>query len=301
MTIHIETPRDAEHLRAWAEILFRVEALRFGVDELRHSFEEDPASLWALAYLDGEAAGVGVGRPSSVAGSHYAMARVLPEKRRRGVGTALLGAIAEHAHAAGRTELWGRIRVDDDESCAFAEHRGFREVSREREVVLDLTRAPVTSPEPPAGIELVSLAERADLIPAVYAVDDEVSRDVPSHGEHQQHTFEHWRRSNFEGPGAMLEACFAALEGDEVVGYTAVRRRGAAEPEAENLLTAVRRQWRGRGIATALKQAQAQRAREAGVERIFTTNDETNAAMRGVNARVGFEAQPEYAIFSGAA
>lgn len=112
-------------------------------------------------------------------------------------------------------------------------------------------------------------------------------------------THDHWRFENLEGPGAMPEACFAALDGDVVVGYAALRRRGAGAPDAENLLTAVRREWRGRGIATALKRAQIESAREAGIEKIHTTNDETNVAMRGVNARLGYEPQPEQVVVSG--
>src|SRR5687767_3162572 len=97
MAIQIEPPTRPDHLQAWADILFRVEGLRLGVDELRHHFEEEPESLWALAYLDGEPVGLALGRASSVAGSNYAMARVVPERRRRGVGSKLLETIKEHA------------------------------------------------------------------------------------------------------------------------------------------------------------------------------------------------------------
>lgn len=301
MTIQIEPPGRPDQHEAWAQIVRRVEGLRIGVDELRHSFEQDRESLWALASLDGKPAGIGVGRPSSMAGSNYAAVRVLPELRRRGVGSALLAAVGEHARGGGNAKLWGRIRADDAESLAFAARRGFREVSRERDVMLDLTKVAPQAPDPPAGIVLVSFAERPDLLPTVFAVDAEVAPDVPGHESHAPHTYEHWRRENVEGPGAILEACFAALEGDEVVGYTALRRHGAGALEAGNLLTAVRRPWRGRGIATALKRAQIEQAREAGIERIFTSNDETNLAMRGVNARLGYEPQPERIVVSGPA
>ena len=301
MAIHIEHPGSTEQIEAWAEILLRVDGLRMDVDELRHSFEQDTESLWALAYLDGEPAGTGVGRPSSLAGANYAAARVLPELRGRGVGSALLAAIAEHAQARGATELWGRIRADDEATLSFAERRGFHEVGREREVMLDLTRVPPAPPDPPAGITLVTFAERPDLIPAVFAVDNEVSLDVPAHTAQEPTTYEHWARENLEGPGAFPEACVIALDGEEVVGYTALRRYGAGSPEAENRLTAVRRPWRRRGIATALKRAQIEAAREAGIEKISTTNDELNVGMRGVNEQLGYEPEPERVVVSGPA
>ena len=53
----------------------------------------------------------------------------------------------------------------------------------------------------------------------------------------------------------------------------------------------MRRAWRGRGIAFALKREQARRAHAAGFERITTYNDEVNAPMRAVNTRLGFEPQ----------
>jgi GNAT superfamily N-acetyltransferase len=301
MAIHLEHPERTEQIEAWAEIMWRVDDLRMDVDEFRHNFERDTESLWALAYLDGEPAGIGVGRPSSLTGANYAAARVLPELRGRGVGGALLKAIAEHARARGATELWGRIRADDEVTRAFAERRGFREVGRERDVLLDLNKVPPGARDPPSGITFVSFAERPDLIPAVVAVDNEVSVDVPAHGTHEPMTYEHWARENLEGPGAFPEACVIALDGDEVVGYTALRRYGADSPEAENRLTAVRRPWRRRGIATALKRAQIEAARRAGIKSISTTNDELNVGMRGVNERLGYEPEPERIVVSGPA
>jgi GNAT superfamily N-acetyltransferase len=301
VTIHIEHPSRSDQIEAWAAILERVDDLKLGVDELRHSFEQDRESLWALAYLDEVPAGTGVGRPSSMAGSNFASVRVLPELRGRGVGSALLAAISKHALTGGQTKLWGRIRADDENSLLFATRRGFSEVSRDRDVMLDVTKLPPAEPDPPEGIELASFAERPDLLPAVFDVDSEVAPDVPGHEEHAPRTYDHWARQNVEGPGAMLEACFIALDGQEVIGYAALRRYGEGSPEAENLLTAVRRQWRGRGIATGLKRAQIEAARVAGVERIFTTNDEANVAMRGVNTRLGYEPQPERVVVSGPA
>jgi GNAT superfamily N-acetyltransferase len=299
MAIHIEHPESTEQIEAWAEIMWRVDDLRMEVDEFRHSFEQDTESLWALAYLEAEPAGIGVGRPSSLTGANYAAARVLPELRGRGVGSLLLAAIAEHARARGATELWGRIRADDEGTLSFAERRGFREVGRERDVLLDLRKVPPAAPDLLPGITLVSFSDRPDLIPAVFAVDNDVSLDVPAHAAHEPMAYDHWARENLEGPGAFPEACFIALDGDEVVGYTALRRYGAGSPEAENRLTAVRRPWRRRGIATALKRAQIEAARTAGIEKISTTNDELNVGMRGVNERLGYEPEPERVVVSG--
>jgi mycothiol synthase len=223
-----------------------------------------------------------------------------PSTRRQGVGTRIYEALSEHARRLGRESLWGRVREDDSGSRNFVRNRGFREAGREYEVVLDTALAD-TSSSVPDGIELISLADRPDLEQAVYEVDCEVGADVPrpEGDDFEGQPFARWREQYLEGPGAVPNAMIAALAGDEVVGYTGLRRRGASSPVAENMLTAVRRDWRRRGIATALKREQVARAREAGIEQIFTTNDETNAGMRGVNARLGYRPAPIQIVVTG--
>ena len=129
------------------------------------------------------------------------MARVLPEQRRRGIGNALYEALSEHARGRSLSSLWGRIDEDDEVSLRFARNRGFSEVGREHEVMLHVADADVSA-EPPPGIELVTLAERPDLIRPVFEVDAEVAPDVPSLEQgHEPTTFERWHAMYLEGPG----------------------------------------------------------------------------------------------------
>jgi GNAT superfamily N-acetyltransferase len=300
MRIRLEKPASPSEHDDWVRIMERVSGDVFEVEELTYAIESDEEGAWILAYLGDEPVGIGVGRPSSVAGSQYSMARVLPEHRRQGVGTAILLELSERARQSGHTSLWGRIREDDSESRRFAERRGFEEVGREYEVVLDLA-AVETSPEPPPGVEIVSVAERPDLIQPVFELDREVAPDVPRvpGQNHEPWTFERWTAYYLEGPGAVPQALVVAVVDGEVVGYAGMRRRGSTSPTGQNLLTAVRRPWRKRGIATALKLAQIERARLAGIERLFTTNDETNVGMREVNKRLGYRPAPVELLVSG--
>jgi len=298
--LSFETPSTVRHFEQWANVMERVTGDVFGLDEIEHFISSDVESAWLLALSGDEALGCGVGRPSSIQSSLYAMARVLPEHRGRGVGTQIYEALSAHARNLGRDSLWGRVREDDEASRSFVRNRGFREAGREYEVVLDTAAADLDA-EPLEDIELVSLAERPDLERAVHEVDCEVAGDVPrpEGDDFEPQPFERWREQYLEGPGAVPDALVAALEGDEVVGYTGLRRRGASSPIAENMLTAVRRPWRRRGIATALKREQVARARAAGIEQIFTTNDETNTGMRGVNALLGYRPAPTHIVVTG--
>ena len=300
MSIRLESPSTPSQYEAWATIMLRVSGQEFSVEELTHALQSDKESAWILAYLGDEPVGSGVGRPSSIRDAQYSMARVLPEHRRRGVGAALYRAISEHARKTGKTSLWGRIREDDAESLSFANRHGFEEVARDYEVVLELADVD-TSRKSPAGVEVVSIAERPDLVRAAYDLDCEVSPDVPRPpGQaHEQPPFERWHIDYLEGPGAMPDALVVALVDGEPVGFAGMRRKGTDSAIGENMLTAVKASFRGRGIATALKLAQIDRARAAGVERLFTTNDEDNVGMREVNKRLGYKPLPTEIVVSG--
>jgi GNAT superfamily N-acetyltransferase len=299
MELRLGAPSSPRQFEQWATIMERVEGDIYDTDELAHVISSDDESAWILASRGDEALGSGVGRPSRISGSLYAMVRVLPEHRGHGVGHRVYEALSEHARGRGLDSLWGRILERDAASLRFAASRSFREVGREHQVVLDVAAAD-TSIQPPPEIELVSLADRPDLERAVYDVDAEVGPDAPSHEEgYEQDSFDRWHADYLEGPGAVPSACVVALADGEVVGYTGLRRRGSVSPIAENMLTAVRRPWRRRGIATALKREQIARAQAVGIEQIYTTNDEANVGMRGVNARLGYRPAPTRILVSG--
>src|SRR5262245_24088050 len=120
-------------------------------------------TVYLLAELDGQLAGSGFGGRSSFqfAGLHP---RVLPAFRRRGVGSALLERLADHAVASGFAEAGSM--VEDDGSLAFAGRFGFVEVDRQVEQVRVIGAEP--RPTMPAGIRVVTVAERPDLWPAAY-------------------------------------------------------------------------------------------------------------------------------------
>jgi GNAT superfamily N-acetyltransferase len=152
---------------------------------------------------------------------------------------------------------------------------GFVENGRQPIVAVDPRHAP-TAGAPPQGVEIVSLANRPELASAAWEVEREAIQDVP--GPQQPLTvisFERWLAENLENPAALPAGSFVALVEGEVVGHAGLAALLA------------RRAWRGRGIATALKQAQISWARAQGYEWIQTEKDEPNLLMRGINARLG--------------
>ena len=81
---------------------------------------------------------------------------------------------------------------------------------------------------------------------------------------------------------------FLALHDGEVVGCAGLGLDADDPARAENALTAVRRDWRGRGIAVHLKQRTLAWAAEHGIAEVYTWTQDGNAAMRALNTRLGY-------------
>ena len=249
------------------------------VDELREA--PTPTQLYLLAELDGRVAGSGVAGRSDLAGQGFLSPRVLPEARRRGVGTALLRELAEHVQRLGFDRA-GAL-TDDTESLAFAERFGFREVDRDIEQVRTIGDEPW--PEPPPGIEVVSLAERPELFERAYhELALEAFRDFAL-DRPIEISLEDWNREWQVWP----EGSFFALADGELVGMAGLIRDDDRPERAENSLSAVRRDWRRRGVASLLKRTVLAWAAANGLQEVYTWTQNGNAAMRVVNERLGYE------------
>jgi mycothiol synthase len=64
-------------------------------------------------------------------------------------------------------------------------------------------------------------------------------------------------------------------------------------------MTGVKRAWRGRGVAGALKRAQIAWAKEAGYERLETQNEVRNEPIRRLNTRLGYQPAPGRVVMRG--
>jgi RimJ/RimL family protein N-acetyltransferase len=173
--------------------------------------------------------------------------------------------------------------VEEEGSRAFAERFGFRETGRQVEQVRAI-RCDEPRPRVPDGIELVSLAERPDLFRRTY---DELAlqafEDMPTPTTISI-TPEIWEREWLSWP----EGSFVALAGGELIGCAGLIRDADRPDRAENSLTAVRRDWRGRGLARALKETTIAWASANGLGEVYTWTQTGNENMRAVNERLGY-------------
>jgi len=253
-----------------------------------------------LVRLDGEPAGSGVGtvgphRPDQVT----AITTVLPAQRRRGVGTALYEAISAWAAERGLDTLVARVSDDDPESLAFALKRGFVQVTHDKGLALRLAEIEPPPIELPDGVEIASWAERPGIERGLYEVAVEGYPDIPGQEDDAIEPFEDWLEHEMRGSGDREDATLVALAGDEVIGYAKFSLTDAQPKTAHHDLTAVKRAWRGRGIAGALKAAQIRWAKEHRYEDLRARNEERNEPIRRLNARLGYRPAPGLIFLEG--
>jgi mycothiol synthase len=261
--------------------------------EAVHSYRDSAqAYIDYLVREDGAVLGSGTGaifayRPRRV----DALITVLAGQRRRGAGTALYEAISKWASERGVHELEVPVSGDEPESLSYAQRRGFTEDRRQVSLVLSLSGVSPLRVEPPAGIDIVTWAQRPELARGMYEVDLEIHPDIPGFADVALEPFEDWMAHNMQRPTDSPEATFIALEGEEVVGFAKLSL--TAPTAAGNAMTAVKRAWRGRGIAGALKAAEINWALDNGYTELHTSNEERNAPIQRLNAHLGYQPRVE--------
>lgn len=279
----------------WVALAGAVRADRAGsvedyVDWKRQA--EDMA--WFVASADDEDVAVGFAYVGwhSEPGTGTGEALVLPDHRGTGVGSALFQHIAGWVADRGCVVLETNVREDDEESLAWADRRGFREVSRNSRLVLDLNGVEAPPIDPPVGVEITTWAERPDLVHAIYEVAGEAYPDEPGSEGRPIDAFEVWLSKDMEGHSDMPEATFVAILDDEVVGYAKLVRSSSREGVALHDMTGVKRAFRGRGIAGALKRAEIAWAKRQGFTKLETSNNVQNEPIRRLNERYGYVVTP---------
>jgi mycothiol synthase len=284
----IRPTRDDAELERWLELRNTVvpdDAIT--IEDIR-SWMDASKQLHLLAFADEEVVAVGF----AVKTPWQPEPRVAPLvpylNRHRGLGSALLEELSRWAAANEAGALLAFVELGDAESIGFAERRGFAEIRRDLKVELDLTGELLTV-DPPVGIAIVTWAERPELVGGIYEAYREGIADIPGEEDAEIEAFEDWLAHDMSGAGDRPEWTFVAVAGDEVVGYSKWSLTTAQPHTAHHDLTAVKRAWRGQGIAGALKGAQLAWAKENGYTRAATNNEERNAPIRRLNRRFGYQ------------
>jgi mycothiol synthase len=247
-----------------------------------------------IAEGDGEPIGYGDYAAIGVMDGHRAPASIYipPPHRGRGAGNALWGVIVEACRPDRVSGVLTQADGDDAASLDFALARGFQlgGLHIESELALDATdiAAKADRSPPPTGLSLGVLPSDADESTwhDFAALFERLERDTPDLAEGSDPTPYAVLRTFLPDPWQVMAAWD---EGErEMVGFTAVAVRDAGTRTLNTLLTGIRPEYRGRGLATALKAAHAVALAGAGWRAIRTQNMEGNLPILASNKTLGF-------------
>jgi mycothiol synthase len=218
---------------------------------------------------------------------------VHPEWQGQGLGSELLVHLEDAALDLGVQGLVTTVLTTREAALRFLTARGFQEQDRYWTLTYDLARPdPALPAQFPEGMRAESLAvlrdEDKDCFRKYHALWIAVAMDQPNYDPATSPPVEEFCRWMGQRQ-RLLDGTFVALDRDRYVGMSMVQTR---EPKSKALLqniTGVLREYRRRGIATALKRRVIQYGRVWGAEQVITQIDHENRAMLALNEKLGFQ------------
>ena len=253
---------------------------------------------WFVGLLDGEPVGVagGCASPMAADGMGFAVLNVAPRARRRGVGSALRRAVEGAARGVVPGLVYSYLEGDDEAEAAVRAW-GLPEVGRHHESVLDLTtadRAVLRGKATLVGVDITHLPDFEVMSEDDWARLHEFVRvrfrEAPDTADEGGDLGLDVFRGRVHEPW-MLHT--ARVDG-RLVGVTFVTARPGRDDATNTFFTGVHPDARGRGIAVALKAAQALDLADHGVTAVYTQNMAGNEPILAANRSLGFRRDSGY-------
>jgi mycothiol synthase len=226
---------------------------------------------------------------------------VEPEQQCRGIGRAIYNRLCEELAQRNAILVWTTVKEDLAKRIEFFHRRGFVERTRNWESRLDLSTAN-TAPFQGymdkllrEGITFTTLAQEQrygeDSLRKIHELVQLIQADMPREAEFTPLSYEDWVTYSMKNPQLLPEGYIIAKDGPKYVGMSDVHRIDTEPGVLQQDDTGVIRDYRGRGIATALKLKVTEFGQKNGYRMIKTWNDSVNAAMLAVNVKLGFKRQ----------
>jgi GNAT superfamily N-acetyltransferase len=224
---------------------------------------------------------------------------VNPVSQGRGIGGTVFERLDGELKKLNAVTAWAGSRQDLPRLTNFYQRRGFGEKQIAWESRLDVSRVDLerfrdySEKVQRQGITITSLAEAQkegqESLRKLHELVQIISADMPSPAPFTPTSYEQWEAFELKNPNLLPEGYMIAKDGSKYVGLSTVWR---IDKEPGSLIqgnTGVRREYRGRGIAVALKLRVIDFATRNGYEKLKTWNASDNAAMLAVNTKLGFK------------
>jgi len=226
-----------------------------------------------------------------------------PKWLRNGVGDLLLNRLMDDLREVNAITVWHRNYAQLTDLLAFLAERGFVEVIRVWDLRLDVSGADLLPFLPAAeqvaarGITITTFAEErehdAESLHKLHEFLNSVKADDPGRQPFTPAPFESVVRW-FERSYVLPDACFIAKHQGQYIGYTDLNLLEAVAGGITQGFTGVAREYRGQGVAMALKLRAIEYAREHGHQTVRAFNRPAHAALLTLNERLGFRRHFSY-------
>jgi GNAT superfamily N-acetyltransferase len=222
-----------------------------------------------------------------------------PVSQGRGIGGTIFERLNGELKELNAVTAWAGSRQDLPRLTEFYQRRGFGEKQIAWESRLDVSRV---DPErfrdysekvQRQGVTITSLAEAQkegqESLRKLHELVQIISADMPSPAPFTPTSYEQWEAFELKNPNLLPEGYMIAKDDSKYVGLSTVWRIDKEPRSLAQGNTGVRREYRGRGIAVALKLRVIDFARRNGYQKLKTWNASDNAAMLAVNTKLGFK------------
>ena len=224
---------------------------------------------------------------------------VAPEVRNQGLGSRMFEEALRVAREQGATYLESSVLETDPTSLHFSQKRGFKIKHHAFASTLDLTSFDehrfddLLARVHTDGFRFFSLAEAGlseENKHKLYEVNRASALDNPGNGGIFP-DFYAFSKNVFDASWFRADTQIIAAYADHWAGLSAIGIYKEDE-NAYNAFTGVLREYRGRGLAQALKLQTILLAKREGIRYIRTNNDSKNAPMLAINRKLGYKPEP---------